>query len=135
MKTKKIAFLIIGLVILSFFLIYGNIKFEKIVSPARYINVYLNVSNYSDGWMNGNNIYFISEPGRVTRGSTIIKNNENKIVSIKLSLEGELVNMNILSISKNSFNLGPGKEENIEVFLSIPKDIQGSFSGKIIVIG
>lgn len=130
--NKKIVFL--GF-LLIFLLVYGNIKIQKAEIPERYIYISLNISNYSNAWMQGENIYFISESGSVAKGNTIIKNNENKKVKIELILSGELYSTGILSVSETSFYLNPQENKEVELKLVIPNNFSGESIGKILVRG
>jgi hypothetical protein len=118
-------------IILGFLICCGNISIQSQEKPVRYINVYLNISNYSNAWMEADNIYFFSQEGKTIKGSTIITNNEDKKAKFNLKLEGELFDNRIISISESSFELETGKEKQIEIKLNITKDAKSSYSGKI----
>lgn len=125
---KKIVILI---VIFFLLLVYGSVKFQKLNPDVDYFSIYLQIADYDSVEANETSVLFTSQPGKIISGSTMIRNDGNKINKVEIFTEGELVKKGWLSISEFDFEIKPGEIKNIGIEIKIPENVEGNYDSKL----
>ena len=134
MKNKNILFIIIFLIILLFFVFYGNVKINKPGPSVKYFDIELRITNYTNVQVTENNVIFYSPPNKTISGEISIRNNEDKWSNIQISVSGDLQENNWLKLDEDSFKLDKGKGKLIKITLITPETAAGNYTSKLSII-
>lgn len=128
--SLKSVLLLVFILFILFIPIKKNIWIEHKVY-ADYINIRLEITDYSSAKMVGSTIYFKAEPGAVVQGTTTLTNKEPKTRDILIYLEGDLAEREWLSVSETSFSLNKDEKKSIEVAVNPSFDAKGNYTGRL----